>query len=73
MSGEYGCMTSLFELGPPGPSGIRSHTAFYATRKARERVSDLRVKVNINNPDSRRFAFAKHKAVTEAIRRASGR
>ena len=48
-------MTSLVSFSLKGPSNVASHIAFYVNRKQRDRADDALIKVNINNPQTRKL------------------
>jgi hypothetical protein len=70
--GEFLCMTSLVSFGPEGPSGMASNIAFYVNGKQRDRADDVIIKVNINNPQTRKLAFQKLRAATNTFFKSIG-
>lgn len=65
--GEFICMTSLISFGIEGPSGMPSNIAFYVNGTQSDRANDVRIKVNINNPSTRKEAFQKLRSATSAL------
>ncbi len=65
--GEYICMTKLVSFGIEGPSGMSSNIAFYVNGTKSDRANDIRIKVNINNPSTRKEAFQKLRSATSAL------
>lgn len=49
MPGEWVCMTALVPFGAPGPNGLANNIAYYVTGKTSTRVSEVIVKINVNN------------------------
>lgn len=70
--GDFGCSSVLVPIGAPGPNGLATNIAYYVNGKTGDRASDIRVKVNINNPASRKLAMAKLREAADALFRASG-
>lgn len=65
--GEWLCMTSLVSFGPIGSNGMENNIAFYVNGTRSDRADDIRIKININNPNGRRQAFNRLISATESL------
>lgn len=65
--GEWLCMTSLTPFGPNGSNGMENNIAFYVNGTKPDRADDIRIKININNPNRRGQAFDKLISATESL------
>lgn len=57
--GGWTCMSTLVPFGTGKAGGMQSNIAYYINATAFDRANEIRIKVNINNPDERELAFAK--------------
>lgn len=65
--GEWLCMTSLISFGPTGSNGMENNIAFYVNGTSVNRADDIRIKVNINNPNRKDQAFNKLTSATKSL------
>jgi Family of unknown function (DUF6030) len=65
--GEWLCMTTLVPFGSPGSNGMPNNIAYYVNGTSRERVGDVRIKVNINNPRERAQAHWRLEVATATL------
>lgn len=57
--GEWTCMSTLVPFGTSKAGGMQGNIAYYINATAFDRANEIRIKVNINNPDERELAFVK--------------
>ena len=60
-------MTTLVQFGSPSGSGMPNNIAYYVSGTSRERVGDVRIKVNINNPRERAQAHWRLEVATATL------
>jgi hypothetical protein len=65
--GEFICMTSLVSFGLEGANGMPNNIAFYVNGTQGDLVNDVCIKLNINNPITRKEAFQKLRSATLAL------
>lgn len=65
--GEWMCMTILVPFGSPGGSGMPNNIAYYVNGTSRDRASDLRIKLNVNNPKERAQAHWRLEVATATL------
>lgn len=56
---EWTCMSTLVPFGTSKAGGMQGNIAYYINATAFDRANEIRIKININNPDERELAFAK--------------
>lgn len=57
--GEWMCASSLVPFGTNKAGGMQGNIAYYINATAFDRANEIRIKININNPDEKDLAFAK--------------
>jgi hypothetical protein len=65
--GEFICMTTLISFGSEGFNGMPSNIAFYVNGTQSNQADDVRIKVNINNPATRKEALQKLRSATAVL------
>lgn len=70
MPSEWLCMTTLIPFGTAGSNGMENNIAFYVNGTNQSRANDIRIKVNINNPQERNQAFSRLDSATKTLFRA---
>ena len=63
-SKDWVCMSALIPFGTVKSGGMAGNIAFYVKSSAFDRADDVRLKININNPDERELAFTKLQSAT---------
>lgn len=61
---EWTCMSPLVSFGNGKAGGMEGNIAYYIRAKAFDRANEIRIKININNPDQRELAFTKLQGAT---------
>jgi hypothetical protein len=64
---EWYCMSSMVEFGAPGIYGLANNIAYYVIGKNSIRVDEIRIKININNPDEKSEAFSRLINATKSL------
>lgn len=64
---EWGCQSAYASFGSPGGNNLKNGIAYYIYGAARDRASDIRIVVNINNPLETKQALGRLEAATRAL------
>lgn len=70
--GEWLCMTPLTPFGGKGTGALENNIAFYVHGTSYSRANDIRIKININNPNERDQAFLRLAKATKRLFEAIG-
>ena len=52
--GEWLCLSQMKPFGKVGSNGMKNNIAFYVNGTNQEYANDIRIKININNPEKSR-------------------
>lgn len=67
MPGEWVCMSQLVPFGTAGRNGLQNNIAYYVNGSSAVRITDVRLKININNPLERTQAQWRLESATAAL------
>ena len=70
--GEWVCMSPLVPFGTAGQAGLRNNIAYYVNGSSASRLTDIRLKININNPAERLQAQLRLETATATLFQAIG-
>ena len=57
--GEWSCNSNLISFGSKGANGLQNNIAYYVNAKSFDRAYEVRIKINVNNPEEQNLAFSR--------------